>query len=91
MDAEDQRRIDNDDRASTVAENSAPRLQRHPWRFARRRGCRRHQLGPAASFRRRSAARRPAPPTPMMNIVVSAGAHADNPIDIQEFMIMPIG
>jgi enolase len=29
-------------------------------------------------------------PTPMMNIV-NGGAHADNPIDIQEFMIMPIG
>ena len=29
-------------------------------------------------------------PTPMMNIV-NGGAHADNPIDFQEFMIMPIG
>ncbi len=29
-------------------------------------------------------------PTPMMNIL-NGGAHADNPIDIQEFMIMPIG
>ncbi|MEJ0024372.1 MAG: phosphopyruvate hydratase [Alphaproteobacteria bacterium] len=29
-------------------------------------------------------------PTPMMNII-NGGAHADNPIDIQEFMIMPIG
>lgn len=29
-------------------------------------------------------------PTPMMNIV-NGGAHADNPIDMQEFMIMPIG
>ncbi len=28
-------------------------------------------------------------PTPMMNIV-NGGVHADNPIDIQEFMIMPI-
>jgi enolase len=27
---------------------------------------------------------------PMMNIV-NGGAHADNPIDIQEFMIMPVG
>ena len=26
----------------------------------------------------------------MMNIV-NGGAHADNPIDIQEFMIMPVG
>jgi enolase len=29
-------------------------------------------------------------PTPMMNII-NGGVHADNPIDIQEFMIMPIG
>ncbi|MFY9286887.1 MAG: phosphopyruvate hydratase [Alphaproteobacteria bacterium] len=36
--------------------------------------------GPAASLL----------PVPMMNII-NGGAHADNPIDIQEFMIMPIG
>jgi enolase len=29
-------------------------------------------------------------PVPMMNIV-NGGAHADNPIDIQEFMVMPVG
>ena len=29
-------------------------------------------------------------PIPMMNII-NGGEHADNPIDIQEFMIMPIG
>jgi enolase len=29
-------------------------------------------------------------PTPMMNIV-NGGAHADNPIDMQEFMVMPVG
>ena len=29
-------------------------------------------------------------PTPMMNII-NGGAHADNPIDLQEFMIMPVG
>jgi enolase len=29
-------------------------------------------------------------PTPMMN-VVNGGVHADNPIDFQEFMIMPVG
>src|SRR5690606_31796577 len=28
-------------------------------------------------------------PVPMMNIV-NGGAHADNPIDLQEFMIMPV-
>jgi enolase len=29
-------------------------------------------------------------PVPMMNIV-NGGVHADNPIDIQEFMVMPVG
>ena len=29
-------------------------------------------------------------PTPMMNIL-NGGVHADNPIDFQEFMIMPLG
>jgi enolase len=29
-------------------------------------------------------------PVPLMNIV-NGGAHADNPIDIQEFMILPVG
>jgi enolase len=29
-------------------------------------------------------------PVPLMNII-NGGAHADNPVDIQEFMIMPIG
>jgi len=29
-------------------------------------------------------------PAPMMNIL-NGGAHADNPIDIQEFMVMPLG
>lgn len=28
-------------------------------------------------------------PTPMMNII-NGGAHADNPVDIQEFMVMPL-
>ena len=29
-------------------------------------------------------------PTPMMNII-NGGAHADNPIDVQEFMVLPVG
>ncbi|NJC33457.1 enolase [Sphingomonas jejuensis] len=29
-------------------------------------------------------------PVPMMN-VINGGAHADNPIDFQEFMVMPVG
>ena len=34
--------------------------------------------------------RSPSLPVPMMNIV-NGGAHADNRVDIQEFMIMPVG
>ena len=34
--------------------------------------------------------RRPALPVPMMNIL-NGGAHADNNVDFQEFMIMPVG
>ena len=34
--------------------------------------------------------RQPMLPTPMMNIL-NGGAHADNRVDIQEFMIMPVG
>jgi enolase len=29
-------------------------------------------------------------PVPMMNII-NGGEHADNPIDFQEFMIVPVG
>jgi enolase len=35
-------------------------------------------------------AREPVMPVPMMNII-NGGAHADNTLDIQEFMILPIG
>ncbi len=37
-----------------------------------------------------AASRRDLLPVPMMNII-NGGAHADNPIDFQEFMIMPVG
>src|SRR5262249_12464549 len=36
------------------------------------------------------AKREPVMPVPMMNIV-NGGAHADNTLDIQEFMILPVG
>ena len=35
-------------------------------------------------------ARAPTMPVPMMNII-NGGAHADNSVDIQEFMILPVG
>lgn len=37
-----------------------------------------------------TAERAPSLPVPMMNIL-NGGAHADNRVDIQEFMIMPVG
>src|SRR5262244_2601843 len=49
-----------------------------PWRWLRRR-----PRLPACHSTATSG-------VPMMNIV-NGGAHADNPIDIQEFMIMPVG
>ena len=36
------------------------------------------------------ASRAPVMPVPMMNII-NGGAHADNSLDIQEFMILPVG
>ena len=39
---------------------------------------------------RQCAGREPVMPVPMMNII-NGGAHADNSLDIQEFMILPVG
>ncbi len=44
----------------------------------------------AALFRYVGGANAHVLPVPMMN-VVNGGAHADNSIDFQEFMIMPVG
>ncbi len=41
-------------------------------------------------YRRIAGTRRPRMPVPMMNIV-NGGAHADNNVDMQEFMIVPVG
>jgi len=41
-------------------------------------------------FRELRQGRDPVLPVPMMNIV-NGGAHADNSVDIQEFMILPVG
>ena len=41
-------------------------------------------------YRRVAGARTPRMPVPMMNIV-NGGAHADNNVDMQEFMILPVG
>jgi len=41
-------------------------------------------------YRRIGGSRSPRMPVPMMNIV-NGGAHADNSVDLQEFMILPVG
>lgn len=90
MDAEDQRRIDNVLIGLDGTENKA-RLGANAI------------LGVSLAVAKAAAAHAGQPlyrylggvqarvlPCPMMNIV-NGGAHADNPIDIQEFMIMPVG
>jgi enolase 1/2/3 len=90
MDAEDQRRIDDALRTLDGTPNKA-RLGANAI------------LGISLAVAKAAAAARGQPlyryiggtsahvlPVPMMNII-NGGAHADNPIDIQEFMIMPVG
>jgi enolase len=55
-----------------------------------RRGQGRRRLHRPAALPLRRRHRGAVLPVPMMNIV-NGGEHADNPIDIQEFMIMPVG
>ena len=79
-----------DDRARRHAEQEPARRQRHPRRVAGgRQGCGRG----LAACRSTAISAAPTPhvlPVPMMNII-NGGAHADNPIDMQEFMILPVG
>ena len=70
-------------------EQEESRRERDPGRFAGRRPRRRRALRPAAVslFGRPGSAILPAP---LMNII-NGGAHADNEVDVQEFMLMPLG
>jgi enolase len=90
MDAEDQRRIDD----ALIKLDGTPNKGRLGANAI---------LGVSLAVAKAAAAARELPlyrylggvrahllPVPMMNIV-NGGAHADNPIDIQEFMIMPVG
>jgi enolase len=43
-----------------------------------------------ALWRYLAGSRKPVMPVPMMN-VINGGAHADNSLDVQEFMILPVG
>jgi enolase len=90
MDAEDQRRIDD----ALIKLDGTPNKGRLGANAI---------LGVSLAVAKAAAAARDLPlyrylggarahllPVPMMNIV-NGGAHADNPIDIQEFMVMPVG
>ena len=89
MDAEDQRRIDD----ALIKLDGTPNKGRVGANAI---------LGVSLAVAKAAAAARELPlyrylggarahvlPVPMMNII-NGGAHADNPIDIQEFMIMPV-
>ena len=68
----------------------AARRERDPRRLARGRHARGGR-GAACRCSATSAATTPRIlPVPMMN-VINGGAHADNPVDFQEFMIVPVG
>src|SRR6187401_2273716 len=90
MDAEDQRRIDD----ALLKLDGTPNKARLGANAI---------LGVSLAVAKAAAAAKSAPlyryvggtaarvlPVPMMNIV-NGGVHADNPIDFQEFMIMPVG
>ncbi len=90
MDAEDQRRIDETLIALDGTENKA-RLGANAMlgvSLAVARAASQSQDTPLYRYIGGVSAR--VLPTPMMNII-NGGEHADNPIDIQEFMIMPVG
>jgi enolase len=90
MDAEDQRRIDhslsmldgtkNKGRLGANAILGVSLATAHAAAASRGLALYRYIGGPSANVL----------PVPMMNIV-NGGAHADNAIDVQEFMIMPVG
>ena len=90
MDATAQVKIDETMIALDGTPNkSRTRRQRNPRRVAGRGESRGGSQGlPLYRYVGGAAAR--LLPVPMMNIV-NGGAHADNPIDFQEFMVMPVG
>ena len=95
MDATDQRaldqrmiELDGTDNKGTAGRQCAA------GRFAGRgAGCSRAMRSSRCSgtWRRwADAGRKPVMPVPMMNII-NGGAHADNSLDVQEFMVLPVG
>ena len=90
------RRRPGDDRARRHADQEPARRQRAAGRVDGGGACRRAG-GEAAALRAPRALAGTAPadapyvlPVPMMNIL-NGGAHADSSVDLQEFMVMPVG
>ena len=81
----------HDDRSRRHAEQEPARRQRHPGRLAGR-APRRPPTAVGMPLYRYLGGTHGADvlPVPMMNII-NGGKHADNTIDFQEFMIMPVG
>ena len=91
VDALDQRAIDaGDDRARRHAEQGRAGRERDPRRLAGRRPARRPTSVGLPLYRYVGGTDAHVLPVPMMNII-NGGAHADNNIDLQEFMVVPLG
>ena len=71
-------------------EQEEPRRQRDPGRVAGGGPCGGRSLFGCRCIATWAASARRLLPAPMMNIV-NGGQHADNSVDVQEFMVMPLG
>ena len=89
LDAEDQTRIDELMCRLDGTDNKSRLGANHSWCVAGGREGAAEASG-LPLYRYVGGAQARVLPVPMMNIV-NGGAHADNAIDIQEFMIMPVG
>ena len=78
------------DRARRHAEQGQARRERAARRIAGRRACRCASKKLPLWKYLRAASRAVSLPVPMMNII-NGGAHADNNVDMQEFMVLPVG
>ena len=78
------------DRARRHREQRQARRERHPGGFAGGSARRGRPLSSLPLYRYLGGANASMLPAPMMNIL-NGGAHADNNVDFQEFMVMPVG
>ena len=91
LDAADQRGARRAaDRARRHAEQGPARRERDPRRLARGGEGGRGRGARSRSSATSAARRRATLPVPMLN-VINGGAHAENSIDLQEFMLVPAG